>query len=205
MARFVVAITGGIASGKSELARQFESLAVTVVDADVAARSVVAAGQPALTEIFERFGPTLRKDDGELDRGRLREIIFADDQAKRDLEAITHPRIRQLLAEQCAAAGGTYALVAIPLLTEGGGKTAYPWLQRILVVDTPIEIQRARLIARDRVDYELAERMIAAQASRSQRLAIADDIVINDADAEDLQAPAQRLDALYRQLAIRSG
>jgi dephospho-CoA kinase len=201
MAAFVAAITGGVASGKSELGRRFERLGVVLVDADVVAREVVAAGRPALDEIAAFFGRGILLADGQLDRARLRAIVFEDPAQRRALEAITHPRIRAALKAQCAAAAGAYALVAIPLLAEGGGRTSYPWLQRILVVDAPPALQSERLMARDRASRELAGKMIAAQCTRAQRLALADDIVINDADPDALQAPVERLDALYRRLA----
>ena len=201
MADFVVAVTGGVASGKSEVSRRFQACGVTVVDADQAAREIVEPGEPALTEILARFGPALRLADGHLDRRALRQQVFADPQARRDLEAITHPRIRARLATQCRRAPGPYALVAIPLLTEGGGRRAYPWLQRILVVDAPLDMQRRRLQARDGADAGLADRMIQAQASRAERLALADDIIINDGAAAGLDAPIARLDARYRRLA----
>ncbi|KFN43141.1 hypothetical protein N789_11300 [Arenimonas oryziterrae DSM 21050 = YC6267] len=205
MATFVVAITGGVASGKSELARRFADLGIAIADADVVARQIVAPGQEALALIAERFGAGILREDGALDRGQLRERIFADPAARRDLETITHPRIRRELMSQCAAATGVYAMVAIPLLTEAGGRTGYPWLQRILVVDAPEQVQRARLMARDQASRELAERMIRAQADRQQRLALADDVVINDAATAALDAPVARLDALYRRLAAARG
>jgi len=201
MAAFVVGITGGVASGKSELGRRFQSLGVALVDADVAARDVVAPGQPALAEIAVQFGAGILTPDGQLDRAQLRGLVFAEPAARRALEAITHPRIRVLLRQQCTDARGAYALVAIPLLAEAGGKAGYRWLQRILVVDTPPRLQRERLMARDHASHELAERMIAAQATREDRLALADDVVINDAAPSALAGPVTRLDGFYRRLA----
>jgi dephospho-CoA kinase len=201
MSDFIIGLTGGVASGKSEATRRFEALGVHVADADVIARAVVEPGQPALAEIARRFGTDMLLDDGSLDRRRLRERIFADPQARTDLEAITHPAIRLALAEQCRAAPGPYAIAAIPLLTEAGGRAAYPWLDRILVVDAPVELQHARLMLRDGVDGALATRMIEAQATREARLAIADNVLVNDGDAEHLDARVEALDAHYRTLA----
>lgn len=198
MADFVVAITGGIASGKSAVTALFEQLGVTVADADTAARAVVARGQPALSEIVTRFGPGILLDDGTLDRVQMRSRVFEDIATRRDLEAITHPRIRLLLHEQCLAAPGPYAMAAIPLLAEIGASEAYPWLQRVLVVDAPVALQRARLLARDGIVAYLADRMIAAQAGREQRLALATDIITNDGLPSDLEAPVRRLDRMYR-------
>lgn len=201
MAGYVVAVTGGVASGKSAVTALFEGLGVTVCDADLAARAVVAVGQPALAEIAARFGADLLLPDGSLDRVRMRALAFADLQARRDLEAITHPRIRLQLHAECLAAPGAYAIVAIPLLAETGSLGAYSWVRRVLVVDTPVELQRARLIARDGIDSALASRMITAQASREQRLAVATDVLINDGALEALTGPVARLDRLYRQFA----
>jgi dephospho-CoA kinase len=127
--------------------------------------------------------------------------VFADGDARKRLEAIVHPRVRTILKLQCEAATSAYVIVAIPLLAEVSGRGAYPWLQRILVVDVPVETQRHRLIQRDGIEAALAEKMIAAQATREQRLAIADDIVVNDDKLEDLERHIAALDAQYRRLA----
>lgn len=200
MSDFIIGLTGGVASGKSEVARRFEALGLAVVDADLAARAVVEPGQPALARIAERFGAGMLREDGTLDRRQLRALVFADAQARRDLEAITHPAIRALLKEQCLAATGSYAIVAVPLLAEAG-PAAYPWLDRVLVVDAPEELQHARLMRRDGVDAELASRMIAAQATRQVRLAMADDLIVNDGDPLRLDAAVADLHARYRQAA----
>lgn len=201
MAGFVVAITGGVASGKSAVTAHFERLGLVVADADQAARAVVATGQPALAEIVARFGAEALLVNGQLDRRWLREQVFANVDARRDLEAITHPRIRAWLQSECGKAPGPYVLAAIPLLTEGGGRRNYPWLQRVLVVDAPASLQRMRLVFRDGIDSALAERMIAAQASREQRLALADDVVVNDGEESALASAVERLHRRYRKLA----
>ena len=202
MASFVVAITGGIASGKSAVGSLFEALGIVVADADAAAREVVAPGQPALAEIAICFGSRILLADGSLDRMQLRALVFADSEARRGLEAITHPRIRLLLQTQSAAAPGPYVIAAIPLLAEATSIGGYPWLHRILVVDAPVPLQRARLLHRDGIDSMLAERIIAAQASREQRLTLATDVIVNDGNVADLEAPVHRLDRLYRRLAL---
>ena len=200
MSGFIIGLTGGVASGKSEVGRRFEALGIHVADADVAARQVVEPG-PALDRIAEVFGRGVLLADGTLDRRALREIVFADVQARRQLEAITHPAIRALLHEACVAAEGPYAIAAIPLLAEAGGRRAYPWIDRILVVDAPEAVQHARLMQRDSIDDELAGRMIAAQALRRERLAMADDVVVNDGHPSHLDAAVAELDARYRALA----
>jgi dephospho-CoA kinase len=139
---------------------------------------------------------------GALDRAAMRRRVFGDDIARRALEAIVHPRVRSALQAACAAAPGPYAIAAIPLLAEGGGRKAYPWLDRILVVDVPVEMQLARLLQRDGIDAELADRMLAAQASRRERLAIADDVIVNDGTLAALDAHVTALDARYRGLAL---
>jgi len=201
MSRFIVGLTGGIASGKSEVTRRFEALGITVADADVAAREVVAPGSPVLERIRERFGDAVLLADGSLDRAQLRAHVFGNDEERRALEAITHPAIRARVRDICETAGSPYAIAAIPLLAEAGGRAAYPWLDRIVVVDAPEAMRHARLVQRDDIDAALATRMIQAQASREQRLALADDVVVNDGQPEHLQPQVEALDRLYRQLA----
>jgi len=209
MADYVVGLTGGVASGKSEVARRFEALGVFVADADIAARDAVAVGSDGLAEVVAAFGRDVLDADGALDRPAMRRRVFADDAARMRLEAIVHPRVRALLRAQCAAAPGPYAIAAIPLLAEalpvagqsGAGREAYPWLQRVLVVDVPVALQRVRLLARDGIDEALADRMIASQATREQRLAIADDVIVNDGGLEALVVQVAALDAQYRALA----
>lgn len=195
-----VGLTGGVASGKSAAAEAFAACGITVADADVAARAAVAPGSDGLAAVVAAFGPAVLAADGSLDRAAMRRRIFDDPAARRALEAIVHPRVRALLAAECAAAPSPYVIVAIPLLAEVG-REAYPWLQRVLVVDAAPEVQHARLMQRDGIDDTLASRMIAAQATRAQRLAIADDVLVNDRDLAALQAGVARLDAAYRHLA----
>lgn len=201
MATYRIGLTGGIASGKSAVASAFEALGIVVADADLAARDAVAPGSDGLAEVVAAFGPDVLSADGSLDRAAMRRRIFGDDDARRRLEAIVHPRVRETLARTCERAASPYAIAAIPLLAEVGGRDAYPWLQRILVVDVPVELQRARLLARDGIDDALADRMIAAQATRARRLAIADDVVVNAGTLDDLQREVVALDARFRSLA----
>lgn len=204
MARFVVGLTGGIASGKSTVARLFADHGIVVADADEAARAAVASGSDGLAAVVAAFGTDVLAADGSLDRAAMRRHVFHDDAARRRLEAIVHPRVRALLREACAAAPGPYAIAAIPLLVETG-RDAYAWLARVLVVDAPAEAQRARLQARDGIDAALAERMLAAQAPREARLAVADDVIVNDGDPDALVAHVAALDRRYRALAADLG
>ena len=198
----MVGVTGGVASGKSTVTALFETHGVFVADADVVARSVVAPGQRALREIVARFGAGIILVDGSLDRARMRTLIFNDARARKDLEAITHPMIRAELQRQCAFARSPYAIAAIPLLGETGAVSAYPWLNRILVVDSPVAVQRKRLMVRDGIDYRLADRMIQAQASRKQRLTLATDVIVNDGTVESLVGATNRLHILFDAFAI---
>lgn len=197
---FAVGLTGGIASGKSAAEAVFVQLGITVVDADRVSRELVEPGQAALAEIVQYFGKQVLNEAGRLDRPALRQRIFANPAERTALEAILHPRIRAEVQRRCLAATSDYVIAAIPLLTEGGGRNAYPWLARILLVDVAPQTQLQRLMARDGIDVELAERMLAAQASRDARLAIADDVLRNEDSLARLQARVVQLDALYRRL-----
>ena len=198
---YCIGLTGGIASGKTAVASAFESLGILVADADVAARDAVAVGSDGLAEVVAAFGIDVLDADGALDRAAMRKRVFGDDTARKRLEAIIHPRVRETLARQCAQASSPYAIAAIPLLAEVGARSVYPWLQRILVVDVPVDLQRERLTRRDGIDAALADRMIAAQATREQRLAIADDIIVNTGSLEVLQRHVSALHVQYRTLA----
>ena len=151
---FRVALTGGIASGKTTVADLFAALGVPLIDTDLIARHVVEPGQPALAEVVAAFGPGVLDADGRLDRRRMRERIFADPSARRHLEAILHPAIRDEMERQSRAAGGPYQVLVIPLLTEGG---RHDHVDRVLLVDAPESLQLERLMARDRVSREQAE------------------------------------------------
>lgn len=196
---FSVATTGGIAAGKSTVANAFAVAGATLFDADVVARELVAPGQPALAEIVSAFGSDILTPQGELDRRRMRERVFADEAARRKLEAILHPRVRAELRARVQACTAPYCVLAIPLLVESEG--AYDWVDRVLVVDVPPAMQLARLMQRDGMAADGARLALAAQATRAQRLALADDVIDNSFAPEDLRAPVQRLHELYHRLA----
>lgn len=202
MSDFIIAITGGVGSGKSTVDRMFHALGIVVADADIAARDAVAPGGAGLAEVVAAFGAGVLGEDGQLDRPAMRRRVFADADARKRLEAIIHPRVREALRSTCQGAPGPYAIASIPLLAEGGGRDAYPWLQRILIVDVPESVQLARLLSRDGIDEALARTMIAAQASRRDRLAIADDVLVNDGSLDALPPQVEVLDRLYRRLAL---
>jgi dephospho-CoA kinase len=205
MADFTIALTGGIASGKSEVERRFRALGVHVADADAIAREVVEPGTPGLEEIVQAFGPEALGPDGRLDRAAMRRRVFADGNARHRLEAIIHPRVRAALRSTCAAAPGAYAIAAIPLFAEAGRDAYAAWIDRVLVVDVPVEVQLARLLLRDGIDEALAWKMIGAQATRGQRLAVADDVIPNDGPLAALDAAVAALHARYLELAGRQG
>lgn len=194
----VVGLTGGVASGKSTVERAFAALGVPVIDADQVARDVVAPGEPALAAIAERFGAAILDDEGGLDRAALRAVVFNDEDARRDLEAITHPAIRQRLQAWREALTAPYGVLSAALMVEGGLSRL---CDRVLVVDTEEAKQRERLMARDGVDTAMAERMLAAQADRQTRLSAADDVLSNSGDVTALEAGVVRLHDFYTRLA----
>jgi len=191
---FRVGLTGGIACGKTTVANLFAALGATIVDTDLLAREVVAAGSALLPKIAEHFGDHVLQKDGSLDRARLRERVFANPAERQWLESITHPAIRELTDARCESATGRYVIVAIPLLVETQGAKRF---DRVLVVDCEPELQLARLQARDGTTRAQAERMLAAQATREQRLAVADDVIRNDDDVASLRDQVEKLHRQY--------
>lgn len=187
-----IGLTGGIASGKSIVADLFADKGTPIIDTDVIAREIVEPGRPALAEIEQAFGPGILDTEGRLRRRRLRDLVFRDDKRREILEAILHPRIREEAEARAAAAGGAYQIVVVPLLAESPMKAT---MDRILVVDCSEATQLARLRQRDAESEAQARRMIAAQASREQRLAIADDVIDNDGT---LEATAEQVNELHR-------
>jgi dephospho-CoA kinase len=195
----VIALTGGVAAGKTAVTRRFEALGVHVHDADVAAREVIEPGTPGLAEVVAAFGAGVLDDSGRLDRAAMRQRVFADPAARRTLEAIIHPRVRQWLHERALAERGPYCLLAIPLLAEN--IEHYRWVDRVLLVDTPESVQIARLVVRDGIGETLARRMLAHQASRAERLALADDVIENSGDEAALDIAVAELHQRYLALA----
>lgn len=173
---YVVAITGGIGSGKTTVANQFAALGIEVVDADLIAREVVEPGTPALAAIASHFGPGILDEQERLDRRALRERIFSDPAAKSWLNALLHPIIRSEMLRQCAAANSPYCLLVVPLLVEN---RLTELADRVLVIDVDEATQIERTCRRDGVNREQAQAILASQASRSERLAMADDVLDN--------------------------
>lgn len=175
----------------------FAELGIPVIDTDIIAREVVQPGEPALDEIRQRFGDSIIDVAGNLDRSSLRKKIFSNDDARRDLESILHPRIGAEVMRQADSAGGPYQMIVVPLLT---GSQLLRFLDRVLVVDCDEETQLQRLLARDTETVEQAQRMLAAQASRQERLAIADDVIRNDQSLDHTRSQVADLDQRFRQL-----
>jgi dephospho-CoA kinase len=190
----IIGLTGGLASGKSEAARQFIKLGIPVLDADQIARELVAPGEPLLDEICALFGNDLRLADGSLDRAALGRRVFADPAQRRRLEALLHPQVRARMEGQLAELQAPYAVLMAPLLIEA---QMTDMVDRVLVIDAPEGIQRERARQRDGHDPQHVNLILAAQADRSSRLAAADDVIVNDGDLNKLQRDVERLHQRY--------
>jgi dephospho-CoA kinase len=193
----VVGLTGGIGSGKSAVSRLFEDYGVPVIDADHVAREVVEPGSPALDEIVRQFGDDVLLHDGRLDRANLRHKIFNDQQARKKLETILHPRIRQRMRDRLQSIGAPYAIFVVPLLIETG---QHKDVDRVLVVDCPEAMQMERVKKRDSASASQITAIMASQVSREQRLAEADDIIENRGSLEELNASVSSLHQQYLEL-----
>ncbi|WP_339511503.1 dephospho-CoA kinase [Pseudomonas sp. RL_15y_Pfl2_60] len=200
MKPWILGLTGGIGSGKSAVAQCFIDLGVHLVDADQAARWVVEPGRPALKQITEHFGEAILQADGQLDRTALRKLIFQDAEQRRWLEALLHPLINQEIIQYLAQATSPYAILVTPLLVETG---QHALTQRVLVIDAPETLQIERTLMRDNTSLEQVQAILNAQATRQQRLQIADDVLVNDRDLIWLRSEVERLHTFY--LTLRGG
>jgi len=198
---YVVGLTGGIGSGKSTVADLFVAQGAPLVDTDAIAHELTAAGGAAMPALRDAFGPAIADAAGALDRAAMRRLAFADPLARSRLEAILHPLIRDLSAQRCRAAAAPYVILAVPLLVESGSYRER--CQRILVVDCPESLQIERVMARSGLSAEEARAILAAQASREQRLAIADDVLINDGERTILYPQVATLHLKYLQMAAQ--
>lgn len=197
--KFILGLTGGIGSGKSAASQWFEQHGIVVVDADVVAREIVEVGQPALLEIQQAFGDWVLQKDGTLNRRALREHIFQSNDARRILESITHPAIRQSIIQQLQDAQSPYVILVSPLLFE---TNQHELTDHTLLIDASIELQIQRAAQRDGQNIEQIHRIIAAQMPREQKQQLADDIVLNDGHLEHLYAHLQPLHEQYLQRAL---
>jgi dephospho-CoA kinase len=194
-----IGLTGGIASGKSTVSQRFSELGVIVIDADLASRAVVEPGTPGLARVARKFGTGMLTADGQLDRQALRALIFKDPTARHALDDILHPLIRGYMEERAGNAAGPYLVMAIPLLVESGGRRER--IDRILVVDVDESVQVERVQSRDSCSAEQARAILASQATRAARLAVADDVLVNTGTIAELRQAVDRLHEKYSQLA----
>jgi len=198
MSDFVVGLTGGIGSGKSTVAELFVAQGAALVDTDAIAHELTAPAGAAMPDLLAAFGPGVADERGALDRAAMRQLIFADSAARQKLEDILHPLIRQISAQRCAAATTPYVILAVPLLVESASYRER--CQRIVVVDCPESLQVQRVMARNGLAEAEVMAIMAAQATRTQRLLAADDVVYNDADLTNLYGQVGRLHLKYLRL-----
>ncbi len=195
---YTVALTGGIASGKTAVSDMFAEIGVSIVDTDLISREVVMPGSEGIAAIVSAFGSSILESNGSLNRRKLREIVFADKDSLQTLEEITHPLIEKRAKQLIDSANGDFCILVVPLLLNSQMRQ---WADRILVVDVNEELQLQRFLERDCETVEQAQAIITTQASRQQLLDIADDVIINDAGLEKLRKQVQNLHNIYIQAA----
>lgn len=194
----VVGLTGGIASGKTTVANWLAAFGVPVIDADVLAHELVLSGKPAFTEVVAAFGEQMINDQGELDRARMRALVFSHPEKRKQLEAILHPRIRHEMRRRIRALAAPYCVLSVPLLLESGQQDL---VDRVLVIDVPPPLQVARAQQRDGTDRATIDGILNAQADRAARRAAADDIIDNSSDLAELRAQVMMVHIRYLELA----
>ena len=193
----IIGLTGGIGSGKSAVSDKFKSLGINVVDADVAARTVVEPGQPALAEIERHFGSNILNQEGVLDRAQLREIMASDSEERVWLESVLHPKIGEQIAKELAESTSPYTIYVAPLLLETNSQKM---CSRVLVVDVPKEIQIQRTAERDKVSEIQIEKIVAVQMEREERLEKADDVLVNTGTIKELEQQVMKLHQKYLEM-----
>ena len=186
----IIGLTGGIGSGKTAVSDTFEKLGITVVDADLASRVVVEKGKPCLEEIAKHFGDDILNENDELNRAKLREIIFNSDSEKLWLESLLHPAIAEQIKDELNASKSPYTILVSPLLLETNQRD---FCDKVLVVDVPIELQMERTTKRDGVSEDQVKSIIKSQINRDERLQLADEIIINEGTIEDLEMIVREL------------
>ncbi|HIF9350753.1 TPA: dephospho-CoA kinase [Photobacterium damselae] len=191
---FVVGLTGGIGSGKTTVANLFARYGVDLIDADIIARDVVAPNSAGLAAIIDKFGADITLENGELDRAQLRQLIFSKPELKEWLNQLLHPMIRQQMLAQIQASTSPYCLLIVPLMVENNLQAL---TQRLLVVDVDEQVQIQRTQQRDKVPLEQVKKILASQASRSERLAAADDVITNNDDEQALYSQVEKLHQYY--------
>lgn len=199
--KFSIGLTGGIGSGKSLVADQFARLGAAVIDTDLIAHQLTGPGGAAMPAIRATFGDAFLTSEGALDRAAMRAHVFSDAAARKQLEGILHPMIAQQTRAQAASASGDYLMFVVPLLTESG-----QWkdrVDRVLVVDCPESLQLARVMQRNQLSADAVQAIMATQATRAARLAIADDVIINDGAIDGVTDAVHRLHEVYQTLAAK--
>lgn len=194
-----IGLTGGIGSGKTTVADRFKDYGIPVIDADRIAHALVAPGQPALAKIAETFGSDLLDADGSLNRQKMRELIFKSPALRNKIEAILHPRIFEEIDRQLKGVEAPYVIISIPLLLETGAQS---FVDRILVVDCPVELQYERVQARDKLNREQIVRILESQVSREMRVNAADEIIVNDSNLASLAGQVKKIHAFYLTLSL---
>ncbi|MBE0505382.1 MAG: dephospho-CoA kinase [Marinospirillum sp.] len=197
----IIGLTGGIGSGKTAASNFFSELGIQIIDADVIARQALEKGSPLLPELFEYFGEGIKLSDGQLNRAKLRELIFNDPAQKEWLEQRVHPRVNTLMLEALQQRSAPYTILSSPLLIESSQNQL---VDRLLVIDVPESIQLQRTCQRDDNSIELVQKIMAQQISRDQRLAAADDIINNTGDLNTLQKQVECLHQHYLELARKT-
>jgi dephospho-CoA kinase len=195
----VIGLTGGIGSGKSAAAEEFARLGATVVDTDAIAHELTCAGGAAISDVRRLFGDAYIDASGAMDRRKMRELVFSDSRAKQRLEALLHPLIREESQRRIAAAAGPYVVHVVPLLVESPDYRR--WVDRVLVIDCPEDVQLARVRARSGLAEDEVRRVIAAQTTRDMRRGAADDLIDNGGTLQALRAQVDALHRRYLQLA----
>ena len=186
----IIGLTGGIGSGKTAVSDSFEALGIDVVDADLASRVVVQKGKPCLLKIAQHFGEDILTKEAELDRAKLREIIFKSEEEKNWLESLLHPAIANQIQDELNASKSPYTILVSPLLLETNQKD---FCSKVLAVDVPVETQVERTLKRDGVSKEQVQAIINSQISRNDRLNLADEVIVNDGTLEDLEIAVKTL------------
>lgn len=196
---FKVALTGGIGSGKSTVTSIFAKLGAEIIDADQIAYELTQIGQPGYLRIVEQFGQTILDNQQQIDRSQLRKLIFSNSQQKKQLEEILHPMIMEAIRERLRKVRTSYCIIVIPLLVETS--LNFNFIDRICLVDAPITLRKQWAAKRDRIPEDQIEKVIANQASSTERLTIAEDVIINDQDMEALELKVKKLHQQYLQMA----
>lgn len=197
----IIGLTGGIGSGKTAASDHFQKLGITVVDADVASRTVVEPGRPALQKIADRFGPEMIQEDGGLNRALMRTRVFATEEDRLWLESLLHPLIAEEITQGLQNSTSPYSILVSPLLLE---TTQSTFVQRVLVIDAPVDLQVERTMSRDNNSEQQVRAIVAAQSDREQRLSKADDVIVNDQGLDHLHQEVEKLHQRYLKLAENS-